>query len=159
MGGTLMRRAHTALKAGTWDRSLQAGTVTLSYLERHRRRLRLVTDQGEPLLLDLAKAMLLGDGDGLQLDEIGIIEVKAAHEALLEIRAGSAGLARLAYHLGNRHLPIQLLAETLLIREDHVIADMVRRLGGEVRAVTVPFVPEGGAYGGGHDHSSGFEDE
>ena len=154
-----MRRAHTALKAGSWDRDLRAGTVTLSYLERHRRRLRLVTDQGEPLLLDLAKAMLLGEGDGLQLDDGGFVEVKAANEALLEIRAGSAGLPRLAYHLGNRHLPIQLLADALLIRDDHVIADMVRGLGGEVRAVTVPFTPEAGAYAGGHDHSSGFEDE
>ena len=154
-----MRRAHTALKAGSWDRDLRAGTVTLSYLERHRRRLRLVTDQGEPLLLDLAKAMLLGEGDGLQLDDGGFVEVKAANEALLEIRAGSAGLPRLAYHLGNRHLPIQLLADALLIRDDHVIADMVRGLGGEVSAVTVPFTPEAGAYAGGHDHSSGFEDE
>ena len=154
-----MRRAHTALKAGTWDLTQRAGTVTLSYLERHRRRLRLVTDQGWPLLLDLAKAMLLGEGDGLQLDEAGIIEVKAANEALLEIRAGSAGLARLAYHLGNRHLPIQLLPDRLLIRDDHVIADMVRGLGGEVRAVTIPFIPEAGAYAGGHDHGSGFEDE
>ena len=154
-----MRRAHTAHKAGDWDTSRRAGTVTLSYLERHRRRLRLVTDQGEALLLDLAKAMLLGEGDGLELDEGGFVEVKAANEALLEIRAGSAGLARLAYHLGNRHLPIQLLADRLLIRDDHVIADMVRGLGGEVRAVNVPFVPEAGAYAGGHDHSSGFEDE
>lgn len=153
-----MRRAHTALKAGGWDRDRRAGTVTLSYLERHRRRLRLVTDQGEPLLLDLAKAMLLGDGDGLETDD-GIVEVKAANEALLEIRAGTAGLARLAYHLGNRHLPIQLLEDRLLIRDDHVIADMVRGLGGAVLAVNVPFVPEAGAYAGGHDHSSGFEDE
>jgi len=153
-----MRRAHTALKAGAWDRDRRVGTVTLSYLERHRRRLRLVTDQGEPLLLDLAKAMLLGEGDGLETDD-GVVEVKAANEALLEIRAGSAGLARLAYHLGNRHLPIQLLDDRLLIRDDHVIADMVRGLGGEVLAVTVPFVPEAGAYAGGHDHSSGFEDE
>lgn len=154
-----MRRAHTAHKAGSWDRDRRAGTVTLSYLERHRRRLRLVTDQGEPLLLDLAKAMLLGEGDGLQLDDGGFVEVKAANEALLEIRAGSAGLPRLAYHLGNRHLPIQLLADALLIRDDRVIADMVRGLGGEVSAVTVPFTPEAGAYAGGHDHSSGFEDE
>jgi urease accessory protein len=154
-----MRRAHTALKAGTWDPGLRAGTVTLSYLERHRRRLRLVSDQGEPLLLDLAKAMLLADGDGLELDEGGFVEVKAAKETLLEIRAGSAGLPRLAYHLGNRHLPVQLLPDALLIRDDHVIADMVRVLGGEVRAVSLPFTPEAGAYAGGHDHSSGFEDE
>ena len=154
-----MRRAHTALRAGTWPRAERTGTVTLSYLERHRRRLRLVTDQGEPLLLDLAKAVLLGEGDGLQLDEGGVVEVRAASEALLEIRAGTAGLARLAYHLGNRHLPIQLLADALLIRDDHVIADMVRGLGGEVRAVSLPFTPEAGAYAGGHDHGHGFDDE
>jgi urease accessory protein len=154
-----MRRAHTALPAGAWPLAQRAGTVTLSYLERHRRRLRLVSDQGWPLLLDLAKAVLLGEGDGLQLEDGGIVEVKAANEALLEIRAGTAGLARLAYHLGNRHLPIQLLTDALMIRDDHVIADMVRGLGGEVRAVSRPFTPEAGAYGGGHDHSHGFEDE
>jgi urease accessory protein len=154
-----MRRAHAALPAGTWDRAQRAGSVTLTYLERHRRRIRLVTDTGEPLVLDLAKAMLLGDGDGLQLDEGGIVEVKAANEALLEIRAGTAGLARLAYHLGNRHLPIQLRPDTLLIRDDHVIADMVRGLGGEIRPVNAPFTPEAGAYAGGHDHGSGFEDD
>jgi urease accessory protein len=154
-----MRRAHTALKAGAWPAAERAGTVTLSYLERHRRRLRLVSDQGEPLLLDLVKAVLLGDGDGLQLDDGGFVEVKAAREALLEIRAGTAGLPRLAYHLGNRHLPIQLLPDALLIRDDHVIADMVRVLGGEVRAVSLPFTPESGAYAGGHSHSHGFEGE
>ncbi|HLZ66823.1 MAG TPA: urease accessory protein UreE [Aliidongia sp.] len=154
-----MRRAHTALPAGSWPEPERAGTVTLSYLERHRRRLRLVTDQGEPFLLDLAKAVLLGEGDGLQLDEGGIVEVRAANEALLEIRAGTAGLPRLAYHLGNRHLPLQLLADALLIRDDHVIADMVRGLGGEVRAVSRPFTPEAGAYAGGHDHGTRFDDE
>jgi len=154
-----MRRAHTAHKAGAWDRDRRAGSVTLSYLERHRRRIRLVMDGGEPLLLDLAKAMLLGEGDGLELEGGGFVEVRAAKEALLEIRAGSTNLARLAYHLGNRHLPIQLLDDRLLIRDDHVIADMVAGLGGEVRAVSVPFTPEAGAYAGGHDHSSGFEDE
>ena len=128
------------------------GTVTLAYLERHRRRLRLVTDQGEAILLDLAKARLLGEGDGLLLEDGGIVEVRAALEELLEIRAGTAGLPRLAYHLGNRHLPIQLLEGALLIRRDHVIAEMVRGLGGEIAEVMRPFTPEAGAYAGGHHH-------
>ena len=154
-----MTRAHAAHKAGSWDRDRRVASVTLSYLERHRRRIRLVTDEGWPLLLDLAKAMLLGEGDGLELEDGGFVEVRAAAEALLEIRPGTAGLPRLAYHLGNRHLPLQLLPDALLIREDHVIADMVLGLGGEAIPVRRPFTPEPGAYAGGHDHSNRFEDE
>jgi len=147
-----MHRATSVLEPGSWPEAHRVGTVTLAYLERHRRRWRLVTDQGEALLLDLANARLLAEGDGLLLEDGGIVEVRAALEELLEIRAGTAGLPRLAYHLGNRHLPIQLVDDALLIRRDHVIAEMVRGLGGEVAEVMRPFTPEAGAYGGGHHH-------
>src|SRR5580658_10316123 len=106
-----MHRAIEVLAAGTWGAAREAGTVTLDWEARHRRRFRLTSDQGADLLLDLAVAMRLGDGDGLALDDGGVIRVIAADEDLLEIGAGTAGLARLAYHLGNRHLKIEILAK------------------------------------------------
>ena len=74
-------------------------------------------------------------------------------EALTEIRAAStAELLRLAWHIGNRHLPAQLAGDRIYIREDYVITDMLRGLGAKVRAVLAPFSPEQGAYAGGHAH-------
>ena len=95
---------------------------------------------------------MLHGGDGLKLEEGGFVEVKAALEDLVEIRGrDSASFARLAWHLGNRHLPAQIEPDRILIRDDHVIVDMLRGLGAEVRKVRVPFDPEGGAYGQ-HNH-------
>lgn len=133
--------------------------VTLAYLDRHRRRIRLVADSGEPFLLDLARAQRLGDGDGLELDDGGYIWVRAAPEAVLEITAETpTDLLRIAWHLGNRHLPLQALDGCLRIRDDHVIAAMVTGLGGHVVKLEAPFDPELGAYAGdagghGHDHA------
>lgn len=148
---------RTRLPAGTWDEARAVGTVTLAWDDRHRRRIRLATDQGGAVLLDLPQAVRLGEGDGLALDDGGVVRVVAAAEALLEVGGGTAGLVRLAYHLGNRHLPLEIGSEALWTPEDHVIADMVRGLGGTVRSVYRPFVPEAGAYGEhgmihGHDH-------
>jgi urease accessory protein len=86
--------------------------------------------------------------------EDGMVRVCAKPEALLEVRAHSSGdLVRIAWHLGNRHLPVQLLDDSIRIRTDHVIAEMVQGLGGHVTEVRAPFDPEAGAYsGGGHHH-------
>jgi urease accessory protein len=111
--------------------------------------------KGTSFLLDLPAATELRGGDALVLEDDSLIEVVAAPELLLEIRCGDAlHLARVAWHLGNRHLPTQLLPNTLRIRRDHVIADMARQLGAEVIEVAAPFDPEGGAYAGaaGHHH-------
>lgn len=133
--------------------------VTLDYDTRHRRRLRIVCAGGTDLLLDLPRATALHDGDGLVLEGGGVILVRAASEPLLEVRAGDAeGLVRLAWHLGNRHLPVQVLPDALRLRADHVIADMLTGLGADVLAVEAPFDPEGGAYasdGDPHAHSHG----
>ena len=157
-----MRAAHV-LPAGGWDQARERGTATLDWDERHRRRRSLTSDQGEPFLLDLAEAARLADGDGLALDDGSVIRVVAKPEPVLEIGAGSAGLARLAYHLGNRHLAIQIFPDRLVIRDDAVIAAMVERLGGLVLRRELPFDPEGGAYGGfeshGHHHDSEHEHE
>lgn len=133
-----------------------ADTITLDRQSRYRRRVVLQTDGGRQLMLDLAEASHLADGDGLMLDGGGIVLVRAAAEDLLEIHAADAiALARIAWHLGNRHTPAQITGDTILIQPDHVLADMVQGLGAHVHAVKRPFEPEGGAYGGhGPLHSS-----
>jgi urease accessory protein len=126
-------------------------TVTLAYLDRHRRRIRLVTDSGEAYLLDLPRAHHLVEGDGLELEGGGYLRVAAAPEPVFEITADDrAGLLRIAWHLGNRHLPMQIAGERLRIRADHVIADMVTGLGGRILEREAPFDPEIGAYAGDH---------
>lgn len=150
-------RADHVLPAGRWDRARERGTVTLDWDERHRRRRSLASDQGESFLLDLAQAARLADGDGLALDDDSVIRVVARPEPVLEIGAGTAGLSRLAYHLGNRHLAIQILADRLIIREDAVIAAMIEGLGGIVTRRDLPFDPEPGAYGG-HAHGADHHD-
>ncbi|ATQ70710.1 hypothetical protein Ms3S1_p11660 (plasmid) [Methylosinus sp. 3S-1] len=150
-------RASRALPAGSWDKTRERGTATLDWDERHRRRRSLTSDQGEPFLLDLAEAARLADGDGLALDDGSVIRVVARPEPVLEIRAGAAGLPRLAYHLGNRHLAIQIFSDRLVIRDDSVIAAMVEGLGGEALRREAPFDPEPGAYGG-HGHRDHHDD-
>lgn len=126
-----------------------ADTVTLAYDDRHRRRLRLTTDAGSTFLLDLAEAQVLRDGDILALDDGSKILVRAAPEAVLDIQAAdSLALARIAWHLGNRHTPTQILAGSLRIRADHVLEHLLTdHLGATVSHATAPFDPEGGAYG------------
>ena len=94
---------------------------------------------------------MLRDGDALVLDDGRLVAVAAAPEDLLEVR-GTAQIAlpRLAWHLGNRHTPTAIEPDHILVRRDHVLADMLRRLGAEVREVNAPFDPEGGAYATGH---------
>jgi urease accessory protein len=138
--------------------------VQLDHDLRHRRRLTLRSEGGIDFLLDLPEATTLRNGNVLVLDDGRSIGVKAAAEPLAEIkgaRAGDAGeLARIAWHLGNRHLPAAISADRILVRRDHVIEDMVRGLGARVRHVTEPFEPEGGAYGHGpgHGHNIGTPD-
>jgi urease accessory protein len=147
-------RAISVRAAGTWSGEI-ADRVVLDYDDRHRRRLTMTGAKGTSFLLDLPAATELRGGDALVLEDDSLIEVVAAPELLLEIRCGDAlHLARVAWHLGNRHLPTQLLPNTLRIRRDHVIADMVRQLGAEVIEIAAPFDPEGGAYAGaaGHHH-------
>ncbi len=148
-------RALRVLPAGGWDPALEADQVVLEFDLRHRRRITLTTQSGAALLLDLPDTKHLRDGDGLETETGAIVRVQARPEPLLELTANdTTGLARLAWHLGNRHLPVQILHGALRIRHDHVIAAMVEALGGTVRDVTAPFDPETGAYGagGGHHH-------
>ena len=141
-----MLRATHIIPAGNWT---ARDTVTLAFDDRFRRRLRLVGDHGTEFLLDLAEAAVLRDGDGLKLEDGGLIAVRAADEDLIEITGDN--LARIAWHIGNRHLPAEIGPRRILIRDDHVIVDMLKGLGAQVRRVRAPFNPEGGAYGE-HNH-------
>lgn len=154
-----MRRATAVLSAGNWSADAAVGEVTLASDERHRRRIRMTDDAGEPFLLDLAKAVVLANGDGLALDGDGFIRVRAAPEPVADVRAATtAEMARLAWHIGNRHTPVQVLADgTLRIRDDHVLVAMLEGLGAFVTRRLAPFTPEPGAYAGagagdGHGH-------
>jgi len=144
-----MRRAITVHTRGHWPMEAAVDTVTLPFLDRHRRRIRLVADSGTPFLLDLPRAQHLADGDGLELDDGHYLRVRAAAEPVIEITADSANdLLRIAWHIGNRHLPVQALDGKLRLRADHVIAAMVEGLGGQVTRLDAPFDPEIGAYAG-----------
>ena len=148
-----MMQSETVLPAGTWEAARAVDRVLIDYDHRHRRRIVLRSEAGQDVLLDLAEATRLRDGDGLLLATGGVVLVAARPEALAEIHAHDADdLVRIAWHLGNRHLPVQLLAGRLRIRADHVIETMVEGLGGHVERIEAPFDPEGGAYAGGHQH-------
>lgn len=160
-------RALERIAAGHWPKEHAAGSITLPFDDRFRRRIRFKTDQGEDLLLDLEHAERLEDGDGLRLDGGGFVEVRAAEEDLLEIECASPqALTRVAWHLGNRHLPTEIRGTALRIRPDHVIEAMARGLGAQCTHIRAPFRPEGGAYAHGashpghghqHDHSHGHD--
>ena len=149
-----MRRAVAVARAGTWPAPAPE-RATLAYDQRHRRRRRLASDDGAPFLLDLEDATVLGDGDGLRLDDGGWIEVRAAPEAIVEAHCDDGlALARLAWHLGNRHVPAQILGDRVRFRDDAVIVAMVEGLGARVVRLCASFTPEPGAYdkSGGHSH-------
>jgi urease accessory protein len=144
-----MRRAIAVHSRGDWPEDAAVDTVTLAYLDRHRRRIRLVADSGETFLLDLPRAHHLGDGNGLELDGGGYIRVRAAPEPIFEVEAADrADLLRIAWHLGNRHLALQVAGDRLRIRADHVIAEMVTGLAGRITRLEAAFDPEIGAYAG-----------
>jgi urease accessory protein len=159
-------RATSVKAAGAWSGE-PADTVVLDFDDRHRRRIAMRGIRGLEFTLDLEEAVMLRSGDALALEDGRIVEVLSAPEPLAEIRAkDTRHLVRVAWHLGNRHLPTQVLGTKLRIRRDHVIEDMARGLGAEVTEIEAPFDPEGGAYAQhvpthghdhGHDHGHGHE--
>ncbi len=137
-----------------------ADTITLDETARNRRRLRMISDSGIEFLLDLPEARLLRNGDGLQLSDGRIIEVKAVPEALYSVTGkDSRHLLALAWQIGNRHLAAQIKGDRLFIRRDPVIREMLEGLGAAVSEIEAPFDPEGGAYGDGGDHHHAHEDQ
>jgi urease accessory protein len=151
-----MRRASEIRTAGSWNAASAIDRVVLDAAERHRRRIVLTGERGTEFLLDLPHATALRDGDGLVLEDGAIVRVAGKPEPLVEIGAASApALARLAWHIGNRHTDLQVMGDTLRIRRDHVLEDMLRGLGARLTPIEAPFDPEPGAYGHSHDHGHG----
>jgi urease accessory protein len=150
-----MIRATRVLGQHRWTEA-PADTVVLDFDDRHRRRMAMTGTRGLQFLLDLENAVALRGGDALVLEDGRLVEVVAAPEPLVEIRGSDPHhLIRVAWHLGNRHLPTQIMGKGLRIRRDHVIEAMVKGLGARVIEIEAPFDPEGGAYAApthGHAH-------
>jgi urease accessory protein len=143
-------RACAVAGAGEWAPSREVGRIVADFEQRFRRRFLFATEAGWEFLLDLKQPARLRDGDGLVLEDGGIVRVVALAESLVEITTfDDRTLTAIAWHLGNRHLPVQILRHALRMRASAVIEDMVERLGGEIRPVVAAFDPEPGAY----DHS------
>jgi urease accessory protein len=152
-------RVSEILPAGQWSAALASDRVDIDFDRRFRRRIVLTTVGNAEILVDLPQAVRLREGDGLLLEGGHVVLVCAKSESLLEIHAhDNEAMVRIAWHLGNRHLPVQLVGDRLRIRTDHVIAEMVERLGGHVAAIEASFDPESGAYADGSGHHHGGDD-
>jgi urease accessory protein len=150
-----VKRASKVIAADAWNAAQAVDRVVLDAVERHRRRTVLSGEGGTVFLLDLPQAVALRDGDGLVLDDGSVVRVTGKPEPLTEISAPSAlALARIAWHIGNRHTELQVVGDRLRIRRDHVIEAMLRGLGATLTPVEAPFDPEPGAYAG-HGHGDG----
>ncbi len=147
--------ATAVRRAGEW--SAAQDSVTLDYESRFLRRKRLTADGGTLFVADLPETVSLEEGDALLLEDGRLIEVKAAAESLVAVTGSN--LARLAWHIGNRHTPCEIGANRLVIRHDHVLEEMLKGLGATVERFDGPFRPEGGAYGHGRTmgHSHGHD--
>jgi urease accessory protein len=148
------KRAAQVLRAGTWSAAEANDRVVLDADERVRRRIVMTGERGAKFLLDLPEVTTLHDGDGLLLDDGAVIAVVARPERLVEIAAHGAAeqtavMARLAWHLGNRHTEIEIVGGKLRMRRDHVLEEMLIGLGGVLTPIEAPFEPERGAYGHG----------
>jgi urease accessory protein len=147
-----MKRAQEVRAAGQWDSATAVDQITLDAHDRHRRRVALTGEGGTMFLLDLPQATALRDGDGLVLDDGTMVRVVGRPELLIEIAAANTHeLARFAWHIGNRHVDLQIVGDRLRIRRDHVIEDMLRGLGARLLPIEAPFDPEHGAYRHHHD--------
>ncbi len=145
-----MRRVLHIIAKGQWQPGAAVGAVTLAFADRHKRRFKMTDDDGASFLLDLEAAVLLADGDGLVLEGGGVILVRAATEPIADIHcSGLEETARIAWHIGNRHTPLQVLGSGVLrILDDHVLVHMVEGLGARTERHPAPFAPEPGAYSG-----------
>jgi urease accessory protein len=160
-----MPNATSLIRRADIGGRIAVDSITLDRQSRHRRRVLLETDRGHEVMLDLAEATYMAHGDLLALDNGTYIKIVAAAEPLLEIHAhGPVQLARIAWHIGNRHTACEIGRDAIYIQPDHVLEQMVIGLGAHVHHVTRPFEPEGGAYGGkgplleshhGHSHAHG----
>ena len=143
----------------------RAATLELDWQTRQKSRFDAIDSQGRPIGVFLARGGVVRGGDVLVADDGSLIAVKAKAEPLLAVTAGPHGtpldLLRAAYHLGNRHVPLELTPTRLQLEPDHVLAALLRRMGLVVDAVEAPFEPESGAYdertSGAQDHGHGHD--
>lgn len=157
-----MQRATSVVRKLAVKPDLIVDRIILDHAGRHRRRIVLAASGGTEFLLDLEKAAAVRGGDAFRLEDGRLVEVIAAPQALIEIRAETpTRLARIAWHIGNRHTPAEITDEAIYIEDDPVLAEMVRGQGGRAARVSRPFEPERGAYetgdhmqshGHSHDH-------
>ncbi len=127
--------------------------LRLPFDTRQKSRFRAELEDGTEVGVFLERGQILRHGDCLRSDDGRVVRVEAADESVSTVRCGDATLlARVCYHLGNRHVPLQIGHGFARYRHDHVLDDMVRGLGVNPVAEAAPFEPEAGAYGGGHGH-------
>lgn len=166
-----MIRATAIAAAGTYPAEAIADTIELDYEDRSRRRLAMTGARGTEFLVDLAETPSLRHGDAFVLDGGRLVAVAAKAERLAELVTDDAFLlARIAWHLGNRHVPAQILSDRIRIGRDHVLEELMVKLGAKVARIEAPFDPEGGAYAEetahahghhhhGHDHAHHHDHE
>jgi len=148
-----MKRVTAIKQAGTWDAGAARDAIVLDAQDRHRRRVVFVGAEGATYLLDLPRPAQLRDGDALVIEDGALVRVTGKPEPLVEISATSVHeLARLAWHIGNRHTEVQIAGDRLRIRRDHVLEEMLRGLGATLEFVDAVFDPEHGAYAHGGEH-------
>ena len=155
-----VKRASQVLRAGAGHATEAIDRVVLDADERYRRRFVMTSEHGSKILLDLPEATALRDGDALLLDDGTIVAVVARPEPLIEIAASDAAeqtaiMARLAWHLGNRHTEVEIVGGKLRMRRDRVLERMLIGLGAALTPVEAPFDPERGAYRPGHGEGGG----
>ena len=133
-------------------------TVELPFDKRQKSRLRVRLQSGVEVALFLDRGIILRGGDLLQAENGLVIQVRSANEPVYNVMANShRELMCAAYHLGNRHVPLQIGDGWLRLEQDYVLKEMLLGLGVVVTEIEAPFEPEAGAYGGGHRH--GHDDE
>jgi urease accessory protein len=149
-----MKRVTEIKPPSAWNPGTAVDFVVLDAQDRHRRRVVFVGEQGATYLLDLPRPAQLRDGDGLLLEDGSLVRVTGKPESLVEISASNAeDLARIAWHIGNRHTEVQITGGNLRIRRDHVLEEMLHGLGASLSYVDASFDPETGAYDhNGHAH-------
>lgn len=146
-------KSFTKVLSGAQAESTGLTELVLTFQQREKSRLKAALPNGEEIGLFLPRGTVLKAGDVIGTDEGDQLKIVAADETVSTVTADSEHLLlRIAYHLGNRHVPLQVEKTWLRYRHDHVLDDMVRLIGGVVTVEKAPLQPESGAYGGGHHH-------
>jgi urease accessory protein len=150
-----MIEIHTRLSSRPRSQEI-AGRLELPFELRQKSRLRALLASGEEVALRLPRGTVLRGGDVLSAADGRLIEVTARPEEVLHVQCETPeALARAAYHLGNRHVAVEIGEGYLRLAADHVLEDLLKGLGARITPLTAPFEPEAGAYGGGDHHHDG----